>query len=139
MVILDEVSAACNNPLVDEVLALRGELTKTSTKKYGAMLRWTGDDRRARGTFKFHGASTGRWTGKGIQLQNLKRNLMPDTDLDIARQLVREGDYEMFELLYPLGCIDSIGIITPLSDLSVFRKATKQHQFTVLDCLKITK
>ncbi|MCL2531569.1 MAG: DNA polymerase [Oscillospiraceae bacterium] len=99
--LIDEVSAACNDPRVDEMLALRGELTKTSTKKYGAMLRWTGDDRRARGTFKFHGASTGRWTGKGIQLQNLKRNLMPDTDLDIARQLVRDGDYEVFGLLYP--------------------------------------
>jgi len=99
---LEEISDECDNPLVDEVLELRGDLTKTSTKKYGAMLRWTGDDRRARGTFKFYGASTGRWTGKGIQLQNLKRNLMPETDLDIARQLVREGDYEMFELLFPL-------------------------------------
>jgi len=97
---IDEVRAACNNPLVDEMLDIRAELNKTSTKKYGAMLRMAGTDDRARGCFKFYGASTGRWAGRGIQLQNLPKNLMPDIDLDIARQLVRDDDYDTFWLLY---------------------------------------
>lgn len=37
-------------------------------------------------------------SGRIIQLQNLRRNDMPD--LDVARKLVRDGDYEMLELLY---------------------------------------
>ena len=97
---IDEIRAACKSALVDEMLDIRAELNKTSTEKYGAMLRMAGADDRARGCFKFYGASTGRWAGRGIQLQNLPKNLMPDTDLDIARQLVRDGDYDMFCLLY---------------------------------------
>jgi DNA polymerase len=41
--------------------------------KLGSMRNWRGVDGRARGALKFHGASTGRWTSYGIQLQNMKR------------------------------------------------------------------
>ncbi|MDR1465420.1 MAG: hypothetical protein LBJ11_09005 [Oscillospiraceae bacterium] len=58
---IEEVRAACQSSLVDEMLNLRAELNKTSTEKYGAMLRMAGADDRARGCFKFYGASTGRW------------------------------------------------------------------------------
>ena len=41
-------------------------------------------DGRARGTFRFHGASTGRWTSFGIQTQNMKRPLVEDMGAAIA-------------------------------------------------------
>lgn len=56
-------------------------------------------DGRARGMFQFYGANrSGRWAGRIIQLQNLPQNHMDD--LEQARELVRNGDYEALSLLY---------------------------------------
>lgn len=86
---------------VDRMLDIRAGLAKTSTEKYRAMLRTAGRDSRIRGLTQFYGASrTGRWAGRLVQMQNLPQNKLPDADLDIARQLVRAGDLEGFELLY---------------------------------------
>ena len=83
-----------------EILELRQQQSKTSVKKYQAMEASACDDNRCRGMFRFYGAArTGRWSGRIVQLQNLYRNKMPD--LLQARELVRSGDYEMLELLYP--------------------------------------
>lgn len=84
---------------VAEVIRMRGELTKTSIKKYVAMINCRGDDGRARGTFQFYGANrTGRWAGRLIQLQNLPRNYFPD--IDEARALVLQGHRGDVELTY---------------------------------------
>ena len=81
------------------VLALRQQLAKSSVKKYQAMANAVCDDGRARGMFQFYGANrSGRWAGRIIQIQNLRRNEM--TDLAEARELVRQGDYESMEMLY---------------------------------------
>ncbi|TRX53612.1 DNA polymerase [Corynebacterium guaraldiae] len=85
---------------VREVLELRGELSKPSVKKYQAMQCAAGADVRARGLIQFYGAGrTGRFAGRLIQVQNLPRNYLPD--LDTARDLVRVGDGDALELLYP--------------------------------------
>ena len=82
-----------------EVLALRQQLSKSSVKKYQAMQNAVCTDGRARGMFQFYGANrSGRWAGRMIQLQNLPQNHMPD--LEQARGLVKNGDYEAMELLY---------------------------------------
>ena len=87
------------DPLVKEVLRLRSEVAKTSTKKYGAMLDCMCPDGRARGFLRFYGASrTGRWAGQLVQVQNLPQNHIPD--LAAARGLVIEGDYELFEMCF---------------------------------------
>lgn len=50
------------NPLARELLALRIEAGKSSTKKLASMLHYAHpEDWRARGTFLFYGAHTGRW------------------------------------------------------------------------------
>ena len=82
-----------------KVLSLRLQLAKSSIKKYQAMENYAGKDGRARGLFQFYGASrTGRSSSKGIQLQNLKRNDLPD--LKEARELVKCGNGEAVELFY---------------------------------------
>lgn len=82
-----------------EFLTLRRELSKSSTKKYDAIARSVCDDGKIRGLFQFYGANrTGRFAGRLVQVQNLPRNSM--SDLDLARNIVREGDYNLFELLY---------------------------------------
>ena len=84
---------------IAKVLSLRLQLAKSSIKKYQAMLNCACKDGRARGLFQFYGASrTGRWSGRLIQLQNLRRNDLPD--LEEARELVKSGNYEAVEMLY---------------------------------------
>lgn len=84
---------------VKEVLELRGDLAKSSVKKYQAMHNVTGTDGRARGLIQFYGAGrTGRFAGRLVQVQNLPRNYLPD--LDQARTLTRQRNLDALELLY---------------------------------------
>ena len=84
---------------VREVLELRQQLSKTSVKKYMAMEAVTGADHRARGLFQFYGANrTGRFAGRLIQLQNLPQNHL--TRLKEVRTLVKEGDFDLLDMLY---------------------------------------
>jgi DNA polymerase len=84
---------------VKRALELRQELAKTSVKKYQAMHMAICHDDRVRGLLQFYGANrTGRWAGRLVQVQNLPQNHLPD--LDLARQLLRDGEYEMIEVLF---------------------------------------
>lgn len=90
---------ASSTGAVKEALMLYGQVQKSSLAKYGAMIDTVCDDGRARGMFRFYGAArSGRWAGRHIQLQNLPRNSLED--LDLARYLVMEGDYEKMDFLY---------------------------------------
>lgn len=86
------------NPKVRRVLELRQDMSKTSVKKYEAMDRAICSDERIRGLLQFYGASTGRWAGRLVQVQNLPRNTMDD--LDIARDLLSIGNHEAIEVLF---------------------------------------
>ena len=82
-----------------EVLSLRQQLAKSSVKKYTAMQNAVCSDGRARGMFQFYGANrTGRFSGRLIQLQNLPQNHI--FDLSEARAIVKDGDYEVMDMLY---------------------------------------
>ena len=84
---------------VADVLSCRQQLAKASVSKYKAMEKAVCADGRARGMFAFYGANrTGRWAGRIIQLQNLPQNHMDD--LEEARSLVRDGNFEALELMY---------------------------------------
>lgn len=84
---------------VKTVLQLRQKLSKTSIKKYFAMLTCACADSRSRGLFQFYGANrTGRWAGRLIQLQNLPRNFLKV--LAEARAFVRAKDYEALTLVF---------------------------------------
>lgn len=84
---------------VREMLEIRQKISKSSVKKYDAMKNAACKDDRIRGMFQFYGAArTGRFAGRIVQLQNLRRNSMPD--LDTARQMVIDGDLEALEMCY---------------------------------------
>lgn len=84
---------------VADVLSCRQQLAKSSVSKYTAMSNMVCADSRARGCFMFYGANrSGRWAGRGIQLQNLPQNHMED--LEEARNLVHDGNFDALELLY---------------------------------------
>ena len=86
-------------PKAQKVLAIRREMGKTSNKKYNAMQNCVCADGRIHGLLQFCGAArTGRWAGRLVQVQNLPQNHLES--LDYARELVRQGDLEEFELNY---------------------------------------
>jgi DNA polymerase len=90
---------ASDSCLVDRVLTIRAEMSKTSVKKYEAMRSVICKDNRARGLLQFYGANrTGRWAGRLVQVQNLPQNHL--ADLDLARKLVQKGDCELLEMMY---------------------------------------
>ena len=96
-----DVESALKNAEGDikEVLELRQELSKSSVRKYDAMKNVRGKDNRARGLIQFYGANrTGRYSGRLIQVQNLRRNNLKD--LELARSLVKNRDYETMDILY---------------------------------------
>ena len=88
-----------SDPHLIDALVLRQQLAKSSVKKYQAMENAVCKDGRARGMFQFYGANrTGRWAGRLIQLQNLPQNHL--SDLVVARELVRCGNYEGIKMFY---------------------------------------
>lgn len=81
------------------VLRLRQELGKTSVSKYAAMKRGLCEDGRVHNLLQYYGAGrTGRWAGRLVQVQNLPQNKL--RDLSTARQLVRDGDFDLLEMAY---------------------------------------
>lgn len=84
---------------VAEMMKLRLALSKTSVKKYEAMERSVCPDGRVHGLLQFYGANrTGRWADRLVQIHNLPQNHMED--LELARSIVKEGRYDLVELLY---------------------------------------
>lgn len=85
-------------PAVRRVLEIRQQLSKTSVKKYTAMQGMICTDDRVRGLTQFYGARTGRFAGKGVQIQNLTKHRIKT--IDEALRLIRSGNYEAVKMLY---------------------------------------
>lgn len=84
---------------VRRVLEIRQALGKTSTAKYSTMLQAVCRDDRLRGILQFYGANrSGRWAGRLVQTHNLARNSLKD--LDLARELAAEGDFDTMQTLF---------------------------------------
>jgi DNA polymerase len=86
-------------PEARRALELRLDGAHAAANKLRAMRDWRNGDGRARGAFRYHGASTGRWTSLGIQVQNLKRP--QTTDIGAAIEAVGTGNLEHLRERYP--------------------------------------
>lgn len=96
---IPEILEIAKDKNVIRILELRQLMAKTSIKKYEAMLNSRCKDGRIRGLLQFYGANrTGRWAGRLVQVQNLPQNHL--SDLDNARNLIREGRFDEAEFLY---------------------------------------
>ena len=75
---------------VKHFLTIRQSLSRSSTKKYQAMLDCLGKDGRVHGALLYHGSSTGRWSGRHLQPHNLPRPTIKDVDLCIETMTARD-------------------------------------------------
>lgn len=85
------------NDAIKRAIQLRLSLAKTPVKKYEAFRARTVAGR-AHGMLLYHGASTGRWSSTGINVQNLPRPSFSDTDTCI--ELFAYRDPEIIDMLY---------------------------------------
>lgn len=116
------------------LLEIRKALTMTSTKKYYSLRDRAHTDERVRDILMYHGASTGRDTGTGIQPHNFPRGLLKvDKNRPYAHvDNVAECDPEMLQILYG----DSLAILFSaiLRNMIV---PTQGHELFVADFSKI--
>lgn len=95
----DLLKAGVDSETAKRVLEIRQLLGKSSISKFQAMLNMAGPDGRIRGTLLYHGASTGRWAGRGIQPQNYPQGKIKDVHNIYAA--LADNDYEWFRTLFP--------------------------------------
>jgi DNA polymerase bacteriophage-type len=84
---------------VRRALELRQSGAQAAAKKINALLSRCDRDSRIRGALRYHGASTGRWAGNGVQPQNLKRPQIQDVESAVIA--IATGDYAHVRSLYP--------------------------------------
>lgn len=95
---VDGALDAEDDPAVRRILKIRKSLSRSSTAKYKALLASACADGRVRGTLMYHGAGTGRWSGRTVQPQNFPRGAFQDTEACI--ELFKAGDLEGVRLMY---------------------------------------
>lgn len=88
------------DPDVRRVLEIRREAGKSSVAKLEAFSARASADGRARENLMYHGASTGRWSGRGIQLQNLPRPELNEEELHQCFDMLRHRSPDTYRLLY---------------------------------------
>jgi DNA polymerase bacteriophage-type len=95
-------------PDVRRLLELRQAGGVAAARKLDSLIAGADIDHRLRGTFKFHAASTGRWSGSRFQPQNLKRPENKDT-LEAAIVAIRSGELEQLRALgSPLALVGDV-------------------------------
>jgi len=108
------------NPALDphaaKIIKLRLDISKSSLAKLDKLLAIICGDT-AHGLLRYHGASTGRWSGNLFQPQNLPRRGLYDADGCIS--LFHHRDPELLEMIYGevmetlVKCIRSMIIASP--------------------------
>lgn len=92
---------------VAEVIKIRLEQGRVSTKKLVKMVQMDSGDAMARGVFVYHGASTGRYTAKRLQAHNFQRPTIKDVDTVI--QWLRAGKFARIVAKYQERTLEAIG------------------------------
>lgn len=126
-----------DSAIIKRVLNIRQRTSKTSVKKYQKMLDTVCADGRIRGLYQYYGANgTGRFAGRGVQVQNLPRNYMKD--LDLARQLVLDGDIDQLEMFYGSRLMKVISQLLRTAFIPAPGKTFKVSDFSAIEARVIS-
>jgi DNA polymerase len=85
-------------PMARRLLEIRQALAMSSISKLKAMIHVGANDDRLRGLILYHGASTGRFSGRGVQPQNFPRGSV--SDVQNIFDAYDQG-YDFFKMLFP--------------------------------------
>lgn len=121
----DTVAAVLRKDLPGDVrrfLTIRASVGRSSTGKFLAMVDRASHDGRVRGTLLYHGASTGRWSGRnGVQPQNMPRGGVSDPEACV--DAFKAVGFDFVEMIWgdPMkvatGCVRSMIMASPGHDL----------------------
>lgn len=79
-------------PEVHAVLECLEDGSNSSVAKFAKMLNMAQEDGRVRGAFMYAGASTLRFTSRGLQLHNFKRDCLSVADTEQMKQMMQAGN-----------------------------------------------
>jgi DNA polymerase len=115
-------------PAARRVLEIRQQTSKTSTAKVRKMLDYASSDGRMRGLMQYYGASrTGRWAGRGPQIQNYPRGKSSPEEVEIIIDALRTDSLDQQH-----------DVMQSISDsLRAFIKAPDGYRFVVSDLAQI--
>jgi DNA polymerase bacteriophage-type len=86
----ETLKSSALRPEVRRALELMQALGRSSTAKYQAMVAQASlSDQRVRGGLLYHGASTGRWSGSGVQPHNFPRGTVKIKDYDALWKAIK--------------------------------------------------
>lgn len=123
----ETVEALLDDPSLDpqhrRPLELRQELALVAYKKYLTALMSLAHDDRLRGGFRFFGAHTGRWAGKGVQPHNMPREQFKDAD----------GEWDEVAQMAALLDLVDLGLGASAADLKKLVRALFVGPFTIVD------
>jgi DNA polymerase len=77
---------------VRRALVLRQEVGKASASKLDRIVDCAAGDGRLRNLYQYHGAGTGRWAGRGVQVHNLPRDMPDAVSVERILSFVRQGN-----------------------------------------------
>lgn len=91
-----------------DLLEIRQALSKSSTSKYDSFEQRSRSDGKVRDFLKYHGADTGRWVSTGVQLQNLARPKIKNSEILKAIDIIKTSDDPHYWLKLQYGNIFEI-------------------------------
>ena len=103
---INEYLANCTDSKIKRILEIRQQAGKSSTSKLEKIKMCICPDNKVRDILVYHGASTGRWAGAGIQVQNFPRGA-EEYDIDSVIETIKLNNYDVFATVYP-NVIDAI-------------------------------
>ncbi len=80
---------------VRELVQMRLAASRTSAAKYETLAKSVSSDNRLRGTLRFCGARTGRWSGKIFQPQNLPRPRRSWEEIEAGMELLKHNSLDL--------------------------------------------
>lgn len=108
---------------VKEILNLMVITNQSAAKKYKKMLGLVSQDGRIRDILWYHGATTGRYSGKGIQIQNFKSRGIISKDFEKMAEDIKTKNFSQLQSQYTdvmsLIASASRGVIIPPENKSL--------------------
>jgi DNA polymerase len=117
---------------IRRVLRIRDEARRSSLGKLEAFLERTSADGRLRHQLLYHAATTGRWAGVGVQLQNLMRPWFPFSDVEAAMRLLPAADPDLIRLHFDGSALDTLANL-----MRSFLIAEDGHELLIADYANI--